>query len=268
MNEFGPQRNTIRTSSHIEGVGLHSGQRCAVTLSPLGSGSGIVVNGTRLTHGVIVSTDLATSIQTEGGVISTIEHLTAALVGQGIDDISVRVEGGEVPVLDGSALPWLSHLDPVPSDPLKPASVLKLDEVLEVAQGEAYIRAEPSDRLMIEVEVDYPGIGQSRYACDAGDWTQAAAARTFGFLEHHTALLERGLAQGAALENTLVFGQDGRPLNEGGLRMDDEVARHKWLDCLGDLALLGERLVAKIRVVRGGHRVHHALVRALSERSG
>lgn len=247
-------------------MGLHSGSVCSVRLEPAGAGSGILLNGSPLSIDNVQSSTLATTVSTPEGPVGTIEHLLAALFGAGIDDINLWVHGGEVPILDGTAGAWRAFLKPVESTPSTAALVLDLEQVVEIVEGDSSIRAEPWPRLTICVDVDFATLGRFTFECDATRWEEAGAARTFGFMSHAETLRDRGLARGANLDNTLVFEDDGDVLNQGGLRSEDEIARHKWIDCLGDLALLGRRLNARVTAVRAGHRLHHALVRRLKAR--
>lgn len=256
-------RKTIRSQALVEGIGLHSGAMCRVHLQPAPAGTGIQLNGTPLTIHAVESSTLATTIETQRGRVQTVEHLLAAVYAHQVDDLELTVDGGEVPVLDGSAGAWISHLSPVNSYPLAARAPLVIDQVIEIRDGASLIRVEPAPYLTIAVEVDFPLLGAFNFVSDVANWEQAAFARTFGFLEQHEALKRRGLARGATLDNTLVFDNAGIPLNQNGLRYPDEIARHKWIDCLGDLALLGQQLCAKVTAVRAGHRLHHALVRRL-----
>ena len=185
----------------------------------------------------------------------------AALYGLGVDDVDIDVEGPEIPVLDGSAVFWMTHLKTSPhahSD-IRP---ITLSRPIQVGGKDAWILATPSPDCQIRVDVDFQSLGPSSFEAPMSDWAEAASARTFGFYEDWPELRAHGLAQGASLDSVLVF--DGStPLNPGGLRFTNEVARHKWLDLLGDLALLGRPFQGMIHAHRAGHTLHAECVRAI-----
>lgn len=209
-----------------------------------------------------------------GARVATVEHLLAALHGLGIHNARIEVEGGEVPALDGSAAPFFARLRRAGIRPLAAARrELEAIASFEVVEGDRWIRIEPGEGLSIEYAIDFahPAIGRQRFVLqdlDADRFErELAGARTFGFVDEVERLRASGLAQGGDLTNTLVLGEGGL-LNEGPLRWPDEFVRHKVVDLLGDLSLLGADLHATITVEKGGHGLHHALVRALVERPG
>ena len=255
-------RRTLSNTVDISGVGLHSGRVCRARLRPATPGHGITVNDHVLCPELLCSSALATTLQTAKGPVSTVEHLFAALHGQGIDDVAIDVEGAEVPILDGSAEPWARLLDWVEQAEGDP-NVFTLKEMVHVGDEQRYIKALPAEQLSISVDVDFPELGRQRYSQTARGWSSAAPARTFGFRSDAARLHASGLALGANLDNTLVFDQ-GKPMNAGGLRFNNEVARHKWIDLFGDLLLLGFRLQARVIAYCNGHELHHEFVRALA----
>ena len=265
MSNYVPSRKTIRKPVRVPGIGLHSGMLCSVPLEPASAGTGLMVNGSSLTIDAIESSTLATTVRTPLGPVGTVEHLLAALYGAGIDDVHLSVEGGEIPALDGTAGAWRPHFEATDSFPREEVEPFTIENVIEIRDGKRLIRAEPARSLTIKVDVEFPRLGAFSFEESANRWENAATARTFGFFSQREALQQRGLARGASLENTLVFDDHGEALNEGGLRTPDEIARHKWIDCLGDLALLGRRLCAHVTAVRAGHHLHHALVRRILE---
>jgi len=273
-------QTTIATSVEASGVGLHSGRPATVRLAPVPNGGrwiqdldgrgagaaiGCVRNDTRAT--VI---DLGSEAQ-----VSTVEHLLAALAANGIDHVDIDVDGGEVPALDGSAAPFVALLAEARrvaaggDDPL--AWPFAVEEPIEVADGDRFVRAEPADVFGFRYEIDFehPAIG--RQAIEIPELTpeifaaDIAPARTFGFLKDLDALREAGLAGGASLDNTLVFDDTG-VVNDGALRFPDECVRHKAIDLIGDLALLGALPRAFVTAHKAGHRLHHALVREIEAR--
>lgn len=259
-------RTTVRGERGWTGRGLHSGQPCKVIVSPAASGHGRRFNGRPATIEHVVDGAWCTTIDTDDGPVRTVEHLLAALAGLGIDDCDVRVQGGEVPILDGSAGPFREGLEPLEQKGQR--DPLTLRSPVEVRDGDRWVRALPAEVPSLAVDVAYRGLGRQTFDATLGAFAAASTARTFGFLRDRTRLEKAGLAKGAALANTLVFDDSGQPINPGGLRFDDEPARHKWLDLLGDLALLGRPLQARVVAYRGGHALHHALVRALRAASG
>lgn len=259
-------RFTLERAVARDGVGLHGGRRCRAVIAPAAAGSGRTINGAAVGIGALVDARLATTLATPGGSVATVEHLLAALVGCGIDDVAITVEGGEVPILDGSAAPWVEAIAEAGRVAVAgEAAPLMLDRAVEIVDGDRWIRASPAARLALDVAIDFPLIGRQRFAAAVADFAAVADARTFGFAAHAAALHAAGRALGASLDNAVVFDAAGRPL--APLRHADEPARHKWLDLLGDLALLGRPLRARVEAFAAGHALHHRLVAALLERA-
>ena len=203
--------------------------------------------------------------------INTVEHLLASLFALGIDNVRVEVDGDELPVMDGSASPFVELVrragrrrSEVPRRRVCPS------RVLEIRDQDRFIRVSPADRLEIDyaIEFAHPEIGRQRLSVPSFDEAyfveQIAPARTFGFADEVEVLRRNGLARGGNFDNAIVL-DDRRILNADRLRFPDEFVRHKVLDLIGDLALLGGGLVARIEVERGGHALHHRMVRALAE---
>ncbi len=247
----------------FEGIGLHSGDLCAVRLLPASPGTGIMINGRPLTPDCISSTLFATTIETERGPVQTVEHLLAALHGMGIDNVVIDVEGGEIPILDGSALPWLNALEP--HDLGKKRSTFVVADVFRVGDESAWAKAEPSHSLELDVRVMFSGHPEKRFVAGLNHFPEVAGARTFGYLSQWETLKAGGYAHGASLDNTLVLNDSGQPMNDGGWRMSDELVRHKWLDLLGDLRILPFHLGARITTYRSGHTLHRALIESIFE---
>jgi len=276
------EEQTIAREFSLEGLGLHSGESSRVTLRPAPVGHGVVFVRTGSTPPVriparveyVASTRNATTLAAGGADVSTVEHLLSALWAAGIDNVAIEVEGPEVPVLDGSARPFAEALRKVGGRSSgKPRRQWAVTREVEVNLGDCRIRAEPADRLALSYAVDYshPAIGRQEIAFDAIDpeifESELAPARTFGFLSDVEALRAAGLAQGGSLENTIVLDDRGI-INPDGLRFSDEFVRHKVVDLLGDLSLLGGALRARVCVERGGHSLHRALGGARREASG
>lgn len=288
------QQGTIASAVEWRGTGLHGGTACRVRVSPADPETGLVfvVRDDEASIEIparpesVVSTARATTLArpvsaapggSNGSVraqVATVEHLLATLFVFGIDDARIEVEGGEIPVLDGSAAPFVEGLRAVGRRAQGGARrALAVREAFEVVEGDRWIRIEPAEEFELDYAIDFPhpSIGRQRFrlAGDLGEVfvRELAGARTFGF-EHEVAKLRSlGLARGGDLSNTLVFGE-AAIVNPDGLRWPDEPVRHKVVDLLGDLALLGGRLCARITAERAGHGLHHALVRALVERRG
>ncbi len=204
--------------------------------------------------------------------VSTVEHLLATLYALAIDNLRIELDGPEVPIFDGSAEPLLEVLYRAGRvAQVLPRRTLHLRETIEIRDGERWIRAEPCDRLRIgyAIDFDHPEIGRQTLEIpelDASVFERALSrARTFGFMSEVEALHAEGLARGGGLANTIVLGER-RVMNPDGLRFPDEFVRHKVVDLIGDLALLGAPLAAHVRVERGGHMLHHQLVRTLASR--
>ncbi|MDJ0851246.1 MAG: UDP-3-O-acyl-N-acetylglucosamine deacetylase [Myxococcota bacterium] len=272
------RRHTLARAIPVEGVGLHGGRRARVTLHPAAPGAGLVFAlgpeqvPVPATADHVVSTRSATTLGWGSARLATVEHLLAALLALAIDDARIEVDGEELPALDGCAAEWVRLLRGAGRVPQSLArDPLRLRRSLELSEGTARIRAEPAPALRITCAIDFPhpALGSQRVHVDALDpetfAREIAPARTFGFARDAETMRRAGLAAGVDLDNTVVF-DDEKPLNPGGLRWPDEPCRHKALDLIGDLALLGRPLEAHVTVERGTHALHLALVRALEAR--
>jgi UDP-3-O-[3-hydroxymyristoyl] N-acetylglucosamine deacetylase len=225
-----------------------------------------------VTAHAVCKTQLGTVVENAAGVsLSTIEHLMAALVMLGIDNVAVEVDGPEVPIMDGSALPFIRVLDRAGRRPLQAARrYIEILESVEVVEGEKRATLAPSDdfEVAFEIAFDNPVIGRQRVDLpmdEAAFRAELADCRTFGFLSDVEALRAIGLARGGSLENAVVVDGD-RILNPEGLRRPDEFVRHKALDAIGDLFVLGAPVLGRFEGVCAGHSLNNALVRALVER--
>lgn len=206
--------------------------------------------------------------------VATVEHLLATLYVLSIDNIRIELRGAEIPAMDGSAVELLEQVRGAGRcEQAAPQRALTVRQPLVIEEGDRSIRVDPSDQLRISYAIDFahPCIGrQSLEIAEVGEGVfdrELARARTFGFVHELAALHDAGLAHGGSFENAIVL-DETRVLNADGLRWPDEFVRHKVIDLLGDLALLGMRLVGHVRVEKGGHRLHHHLVRALLDREG
>ncbi len=269
---------TINEVIHYVGIGLHSGHRVSMKLQPAAPNNGIIFvrKGFEHDHGVIpaswknvVDTRLCTVLGNEhGSTISTVEHLLAALRGCGVDNLLIEVSGDEIPVLDGSCAPLIEMIKKagVVSQRL-PRSGIWIEQAIEVRQGERFAVLEPSDIPTITVDIDFPhiAIGSQSLSVEMIDnvfENEIAPARTFGFAEDLQQLHAQGLALGGSMRNAILVNNDG-VANAEGLRFDDEFARHKILDCLGDLALSGSPIFGHLITHKPGHRLNNALLREL-----
>ena len=273
-------QTTLREQASISGIGVHSGSPVTLTLHPADANTGIVfvriaTDGSyerevRADHRAVTATEFATVLgDAQGPLVSTAEHVLAALRGLGVDNALVELDGLEAPILDGSAAPFVAAIDQVgvvsQSAPRRYIQVLK---PVRVAKEGSYGELRPYARgFRVETEIDFahPIIGRQTLAFDVVPETfrrEVARARTFGFMSDVAKLWSAGFALGASLENTLVI-TENRVLNPEGLRFQDEFVRHKALDAVGDLALAGAPLLAAYRTVRGGHRLNYAVLSAL-----
>ena len=275
----GLPQQTIRTPVSCEGIGLHSGRSVSLRLFPAEADSGIRFRVRAEASGfdeiearidLVRETSFATTIGRGSQFVQTVEHLLAAASGLRIDNLLVELDAPEVPILDGSARPFaelLAHAG-VRRQPA-PRTAWSVTKSFTVRDETGWIEATPAPRLEVENTVDYdhPAIGRQTFTyTDDGPETfleELAGARTFGFLEDIDRLKAAGLIKGGSLDNALVIGPDG-VLNPGGFRWSDECVRHKVLDLLGDLSLLGKPLNGRIRAFKAGHTLHAKFVTYLA----
>jgi UDP-3-O-[3-hydroxymyristoyl] N-acetylglucosamine deacetylase len=267
---------TLSRPVRVAGVGLHSGRHATAVLHPAEAGRGIVFFRTDV--GAVIPAlaeeaarfDHATSLGRPGREVGTVEHLLSALVGTGIHDLLVEVDGPELPILDGSAAPWidaihhagLAHLRET-AIPYSPRAAISVS-----APHGKRIEIRPSRDLRVTYTIDFPhpAIGRQSVTVVVTPESYArhlAPARTFGFLAEYEALKAHGLARGASAENCIVVGESH--VENGSLRFPDEFVRHKALDLLGDLALVGRPVLGHVVAQRAGHALHAALARRLRE---
>jgi UDP-3-O-[3-hydroxymyristoyl] N-acetylglucosamine deacetylase len=265
---------TLAQAVERRGVGLHSGALARVRLQP-SERPGYWVGWLerpgeplqRLAPDQVCDTQLCTALALDGGRLATVEHLLAALAGCGVSQAEIWVEGGEIPLLDGSALPWVEAIAEAGLRDVGERSPLPVpEEPLLLRQGLSFIALIPCERLRLAAAVEYPqpAIGRQLFSLNltpAAFVREIAPARTFGFREQVEQLRAAGLIQGGALDNALVC--DGAEWLNPPLRFVDEPVRHKLLDLLGDLALVGLPL-AQVFAYRGSHGLHTALAAALA----
>ncbi|MEI6245828.1 MAG: UDP-3-O-acyl-N-acetylglucosamine deacetylase [Acidobacteriota bacterium] len=266
-------QRTIRRTITCTGIGLHSGQKVSVSLKPAAAGSGIKFHRTDLGIDIPATLDylgptqvLQTSLVNGAASVDTVEHLLSALCGLGIDNVVVELNQSEVPIMDGSAAPWVYLIQEAGVKELSaPRKVLRVLRAITVERGEKSISIFPSDtfRVTYAIQFDHPMLRSQKKALDITEATfvdEIAPARTFGFLKEVEMLRQRGLALGGSLDNAVVLGETG-VLNP--LRFDDEFVRHKILDVIGDLALVGHPIAGHVSVQRGGHALHAELAAEL-----
>ncbi|RPE67695.1 UDP-3-O-[3-hydroxymyristoyl] N-acetylglucosamine deacetylase [Tibeticola sediminis] len=278
-------QHTLKSLTRAVGVGLHSGQRVELTLRPAPVDTGIVFRRVDLAEPVdipvsaeaVVDTRLASTIGRGDVRVLTVEHLMSACAGLGVDNLYVDITAEEVPILDGSAASFVyllssAGLERQPA----PRRFVRVTDAIEVREGqgadEKWARLMPYEgfRLSFEIDFDHPAVDATgqRVMFDLADGSYArdiARARTFGFTRDVEALRSKGLALGGGLDNAIVM-DDYRVLNADGLRYDDEFVKHKILDAMGDLYLLGHPLLAAYSAFRSGHALNNRLLRALLAR--
>jgi UDP-3-O-[3-hydroxymyristoyl] N-acetylglucosamine deacetylase len=262
------------------GRGVHCGAQARVSLLPAGPDTGIVfvnrgadgaIRQIPVSPAAIRNTDFATVLGDSHGLMcSTVEHLLAAFTGLGVDNAIVEVEGGEVPIFDGSAIAFVEAIEAAGLERQDaPRRYIKVLKPIRVTEGRSLGELLPYDagfRLEVEIDFAHPLIGRQRYAATLTPEVfhrDLARARTFGFMSDVAKLWSAGYALGASLDNTICLADD-RVLNPAGLRYSDEFVRHKALDALGDLALAGLPILGRYHSVCGGHKLNAAVVSALT----
>jgi UDP-3-O-[3-hydroxymyristoyl] N-acetylglucosamine deacetylase len=264
---------TIRSEIGFSGVGLHSGAPVTMRLVPAPAGSGIVFRRTDLDNFEIAAigrnvakVSYATSLMRQSVLISTTEHLLSALIGVGVDNVIVEMDNLEVPILDGSSLPYVQAFHAVGlKQQRRKREYLRILKDVEVREGSKFIGVYPGSGYSIEYTIDFPEpIGYERFTGDlaTGDYVKLIApARTFGFKEDEAMLRDMGLIRGVSDDSAIILSRQG--VENGPLRFDDEFVRHKVLDLIGDLALAGRRIQGRVVAERAGHAMHTALVQRL-----
>jgi UDP-3-O-[3-hydroxymyristoyl] N-acetylglucosamine deacetylase len=278
-------QRTLKTLTQAVGVGLHSGQRVELTLRPARPDTGIVFRRVDLSEPVdirvsaeaVTDTRLASTISCGQAKVHTVEHLMSACAGLGIDNLVVDITAEEVPILDGSASSFVYLLQSAGIELQNaPKRFIRVLETVEVSEGQGdhikWARLEPYDgyRLSFEIDFKHPAVDSTgqQVVFDMAQGTYArdiARARTFGFTKDVEMMRSNGLALGGGLDNAIVM-DDYKVLNSDGLRYDDEFVKHKILDAMGDLFLVGQPLLAAYSAFRSGHAMNNQLLRALLAR--
>ncbi len=271
-------QQTLARPVQCVGIGLHSGRKVTLTIKPAPVNHGIKFVRTDLPHRPVISahfrnvidTSLATTLGTDGVIVSTVEHLMAAFSGHWIDNALVEMDAYEAPIMDGSAGPFTSMVKEAgiwTQSGKRYAFVVK--KPIEMADGDKKVGLYPSDTLKITctIEFDHPLVRRQSYTISLTDGLfekEISRARTFGFLHEVNYLKQNGFARGGSLENAVVIDRN-RILNGEGLRYEDEFVRHKVLDCIGDLSLLGMPFIGHIVAYKSGHALNHALLKKFIE---
>ena len=275
------QQRTLKTAIKTTGVGLHTGVRVDLNLRPAAPETGIVFHRVDLANAVTIparatnvgDTRLSSTLTHGGASISTVEHLLSALAGLGIDNLHIDVAGPEIPIMDGSAGPFVFLLQSagIVEQPA-PKRYLRILTPVEVHDGDKWARFEPFAGFKLDFTIDFPhplfGTENRHVVIDFARHSyvkEVSRARTFGFMQDVEAMRSAGLALGGSLQNAIVL-DDTRVLNSEGLRYDNEFAKHKVLDAIGDIYLLGHPLIGQYTAFKSGHALNNALARALLSR--
>ena len=278
MSSSAVYQHTLAAPAIIAGIGVHTGERVRLSIRPAGPDTGIVFvrtdihdrdNRVPARGESVVDTRMETVIGNAAGVtVATIEHLTASLSALGIDNATIELDGPETPIMDGSARPFVQLLDRVGRrEQDAPRRFIEILTPIEVVDGDKRAALLPSDRFEIAFEIAFASDAIGRQSIDlAVDETsfrdELASARTFGFIQEVEALRHAGLGRGGSMENVVVVDAD-QVLNPEGLRWPDEFVRHKALDAVGDLSLLGAPVLGRFEGRYAGHGINNALVRAV-----
>ncbi|GBD00204.1 UDP-3-O-acyl-N-acetylglucosamine deacetylase [bacterium HR17] len=267
------QRKTLGRCERVRGTGLHTGERVTATLHPAEAGTGIVLRVRRQGESVIpalvpfvADTRRRVVLQKDGVAVQTVEHLLAACFGMGVTDLLVEVDGGELPIGDGSAQLWVDAFTAAGIVVLdEPAPVFPPLEAITVHDDAAFVRVEPADafraRYVFVTAHPLVGVQEATFNADSDDFATAVApARTFGFIEEVQGLWQQNLAKGGRWDNAVIVFPDRYSVP---LRFPNELARHKLLDLMGDLMLLGVQLCAAVTAHASGHRLHYRVCQTL-----
>ncbi|MBH02807.1 MAG: UDP-3-O-[3-hydroxymyristoyl] N-acetylglucosamine deacetylase [Xanthomonadales bacterium] len=272
------RQRTLKNSIRASGVGLHTGKKVFMTLRPAQAGSGIVFRRTdlspmvdiRATADRVGETMLATTLVQDGVRVKTIEHLMSALAGLGIDNAVVELSCDELPIMDGSAGPFVFLLQSAGIQELDaPKRFMRIRKPVEVRDGDKWARFEPFDgfKVNFSIEFNHPAFSKETQSATVDFSTtsfvrEVSRARTFGFMRDIEYMRQNDLARGGSMDNAVVL-DDYRVLNADGLRYDNEFVRHKILDAIGDLYLTGRGLIGSYSGFKSGHALNNKLVRAL-----
>ena len=272
------RQRTLKSVVKATGVGLHSGVKVSLVLRPAQADTGVVFRRVDLARPVDLRADpfgvgdtrLASCLERDGVKVATVEHLMSALAGLGIDNIYVDVDAAEMPIMDGSAAPFVFLLQSAGIEEQGAAKkFLRVKKPVEVRDGDKWARLSPYDGFSLEFSIafNHPAVDRSATSArvdfaDQSYLREVARARTFGFMQDVESLRDQGLALGGSLENAIVM-DEYRVLNSEGLRYADEFVKHKILDAIGDLYLLGHSLIGAFHGYKSGHELNNRLLRKI-----
>jgi UDP-3-O-[3-hydroxymyristoyl] N-acetylglucosamine deacetylase len=271
------KQRTLSSRISASGVGLHTGKKISLTLNPAPVNSGIIFKRTDLESAPIKAslenvfdTRLSTSLSNEQIKISTVEHLLSALAGIGIDNAMVELDGPEVPIMDGSARPFVFMIQSAGiQEQTDSKKFIKIKKTIEVKQDEKWAKIEPFNgfKVAFTIDFDHPAFNESSQSSEidfssVSYLSQVSRARTFGFTKDIELLRKNNLALGGSVNNAIVI-DDYRVINEEGVRFQDEFVKHKILDAIGDLYLLGHGLMGSFSAYKSGHHLNNLLLREL-----
>ena len=271
-------QQTLKTSISCQGIGLHGGVNCVVTLNPAAADHGIVFKRTDIFDkdalvparwDMVHDATLCTRLQNNDGVaVSTVEHMMAALAGSRIDNALIEIDGPEVPIMDGSSKPFVQLIERAGIAPVAaPRRAIRVLKPVSAQDHNCRIQITPNDHFSVKFEIEYNNAVITEKSLDVklvnGTFNETiSGARTFGFMQDIDRLHAKGLGLGGNLDNVVIVDGD-RILNEGGLRFKDEFVRHKILDCIGDLYLAGAPILGRVDASKSGHLFNNRLLRAL-----
>lgn len=274
------KQRTLKNIVRATGVGLHTGEKIYLTLRPAAPNSGIIFRRVDLTPVVDIKADpyavgdtrLSSCLERDGARVQTVEHLMSALAGLGIDNVYVDLTSGEVPIMDGSASPFVFLLQSAGIEEQPAAKkFIRIKKTVEVKQGDKWVKFEPYNGFRVDFSIDFrhPVFAHSnkRVVVDFEHTSyikEVSRARTFGFMQDVENMRAQGLALGGSLDNAIVM-DDYRVLNADGLRYEDEFVKHKALDAIGDLYLLGHPVIGAYSAYKSGHALNNSLLRQLME---
>ena len=271
------KQRTLSSKIRASGVGLHTGKKISLTLNPAPTNSGIVFKRTDIKSAPIKAslenvfdTRLSTSLSNDEIKISTVEHLLSALAGIGIDNAVIELDGPEVPIMDGSARPFVFMIQSAGIQEQSAAKrFIKIKKTIEVKQGEKWAKIEPFDgfKVAFTIDFDHPAFRETSQSSEidfssVSYLSQVSRARTFGFAKDIELLRKNNLALGGSVNNAIVI-DDYKVVNEEGVRFQDEFVKHKILDAIGDLYLLGHGLIGSFSAYKSGHHLNNLLLREL-----
>ncbi|MGH8629562.1 MAG: UDP-3-O-acyl-N-acetylglucosamine deacetylase [Burkholderiales bacterium] len=272
------RQRTLRNSIRATGVGLHSGQKVFMSLLPAGPDTGIIFRRVDLEKPVEIrayatnvgATELASTLIQDGVKVATVEHLLSAIAGLGVDNCIVELSAPEVPIMDGSSGPFVFLIQSAGiQEQDAPKRFIRIKQPVQVQDGDKYARFEPYEgfRVSFSIDLRHPVFKTSRQAATIDFSTttfvrEVSRARTFGFMRDVETMRSKNLALGGSLDNAVVL-DEYRVLNNEGLRYEDEFVRHKILDAIGDLYLMGHSLIGSYTAHKSGHQLNNKLVRAL-----